>query len=402
MAILSQITDTFKKQGLLGKIIMLSVFGCIICCLCSLPMAFFGDSPEQERKPTEVSAESLPTLTSAPVDTPIIVDTPESTDTSEPTDAPSSTNTTQPTDTPSSTNTPQPTDTPPSTNTPEPTNTPELSADDIINQRIQSLTCDEDIFMQRLAEISGFIDLEQSSLADKKVVFKDGYVETEYYANEKSLEASARLFRDFPCLEQLQIVIYRGGQRYITDVEINDLEQFLNTEFEILREDIVNWRAFLESVNEPLVKEFANKYITQELATGISDPQVALETALKDRLGESNRNRDDRVIVLIEGSTIYVTFRIQDNFSNEWIREGMGSDTLEILYVVRNSGLEYDELVVEGTFPLIDAYGNTEESTVLVATYKKDTVERINFEGVVKMFAIVDDELFIHPAMLED
>ena len=138
------------------------------------------------------------------------------------------------------------------------------------------------------------------------------------------------------------------------------------------------------------------------MATDIIDPQTALESALKDELGESNRNISDRVVVLIENSTIYVTFRIQDNFSNKWIRDGMGEDTLQILYVVRNSGLSYDELVVEGTFPLVDSYGNTEESTVLVATYKKDTVERINFEGTVKMFAIVDDELFIHPAMLED
>lgn len=390
----------FWQSNVFAKIIIIFIgifFPLCSCCTCFTVYSMNDPSTQATmtvRKGITETARAMPTAT------PSLTFTPQPTDTPLP--LPTETPLPSPTSTPQPTSTAEPTNTPIPTNTPSPTSTPEPSADDITNQKIQSLTCDEDIFMQRLAEISGFIDLEQSSLADKKVVFKDGYVETEYYAYKKSLEASARLFRDFPCLEQLQIVIYRGGQGYITDVEINDLEEFLDTEFEMLREDIVNWRAFLESVDEPLVREFADKYITQELATDGSSPQLALETALKDSLGESNRNRDDRVIVLIEDSTIYVTFRVQDNFSTEWIRDGMGSDTLKILYVVRNSGLEYDELVVEGTFPLIDAYGNTEESTVLVATYKKDTVERINFEGVVKMFAIVDDELFIHPAMLED
>jgi len=328
--------------------------------------------------------------------------TPTPTHTPTPTLPPTSTNTPEPTPTAEPTNTPRPTDTPAPTNTPSPTDTPEPSADDLINQQIQSLVCDEDVFMQRLADTSAFIDLDRSSYPNKTVVFKDGYVETEYYAYEKSLEASARFLRDFPCLGELQVVIYRSGQKYVTDVELSDFEEFLGVDFELLKGDINNWRTFLERIDKSLVQSFAKRYITQELASDIVSPQAALESALKDVLGESNRNRDDRVLVLIEDSTIYVTFRIQDNFSAEWIRDGMGQDTLQILYVVRNSGLPYDELVVEGTFPLVDAYGNTEESTVLVATYKKDTVERINFEGTVKMFAIVDDELFIHPAMLKD
>ena len=135
--------------------------------------------------------------------------------------------------------------------------------------------------------------------------------------------------------------------------------------------------------------------------TNTPEPIFALTKELEDVLGPSNRDLPDRVNVDVEGTTIYVLFRIQDNFSDKWIRDGMGQDTLEILNAVNNSSIPYEQVIIEGTFPLVDSFGNVEESTVLTAIYNRSTVERINFDGVVKMFDIADD-LFIHPAMLEN
>ena len=131
----------------------------------------------------------------------------------------------------------------------------------IINEKIQSLTCDEAVFMARQAEGSSFIDLDRTSLTDKVIFFKEGFVNTEYFAHKKLLEETARVFRDFPCIGQVKIVIELEGQKYYSDIEINDYQQFLGVDFIFLREDIENWRAFLGSVNKPLVQEFAERYV---------------------------------------------------------------------------------------------------------------------------------------------
>lgn len=153
--------------------------------------------------------------------------------------------------------------------------TDDTDSDELINEQIMALKCKESIFMQRLADTSGYIDLEQSSFPNRRVVFKDGYVETVYYTYEKSLEMSARFLRDFPCLETLTVIIYFDGQPYTTQVEINDYEEFLGVNFETLRADIENWRAFLGTIDKPLVQSFANEYITQTSASETGGPIVS-------------------------------------------------------------------------------------------------------------------------------
>lgn len=196
--------------------------------------------------------------------------------------------------------------------------TPEPGIDDLTNQKIQSLICDEEVFIQRLADTSSFIDLEQSSYPEKRVVFKDGYVETEYFAYKKLLEASARFLRDFPCLGGIQVVINHDGQKYIADVELNDFEEFLGVDFEQLQEDIDKWRTFLEMIDKPLVQNFAEKYVTQESPTNITDTAVELEKYVQ--AGDSNINlrsgpgTDYEVVgVLASGGSLEVVGRNADS-----------------------------------------------------------------------------------------
>jgi len=136
--------------------------------------------------------------------------------------------------------------------------------------------------------------------------------------------------------------------------------------------------------------------------TNTPDPLIALLEELEDELGPSNREDVERVTVIFEEDTFYIKFAIQDNFTAEWIRQGMANDTLTILAIIDNNSIPYEWVVVEGTFPLVDAFGNVREATVLVATYSRATIGQINFGGTVQVFAITDEPVFIHQAMLED
>jgi len=142
--------------------------------------------------------------------------------------------------------------------------TGEATINAVIDEGITALTCDEAPFTERLAATSSFIDLERSSFAGGVVYFNEGYVETEYFAHKKLLEDSARFYRDFPCLDQLEIVIELEGRQYRTDVSQADLAGFLAVDFETLHADIEQWRAFLATVDKAKVEAFAERFVAIE------------------------------------------------------------------------------------------------------------------------------------------
>lgn len=140
----------------------------------------------------------------------------------------------------------------------------EATVNAAIDETITALTCDEAQFMERLDATSGFIDLERSSYAGRVIVFNEGYVETEYFAHKKLLESSARFYRDFPCLDQIEIVIELEGRQYRTNVSQADLAAFLEVDFQTLHTDIEQWRAWLGSVDRPTVEAFAERFVAVE------------------------------------------------------------------------------------------------------------------------------------------
>ena len=60
--------DTFKKQGLVGKLIFGIISLCIVCFICGLPISII--SPRQTPTPETVAESDLPTDTPIPTDTP--------------------------------------------------------------------------------------------------------------------------------------------------------------------------------------------------------------------------------------------------------------------------------------------------------------------------------------------
>ncbi len=103
--------------------------------------------------------------------------------------------------------------------------------------------------------------------------------------------------------------------------------------------------------------------------------------------------------IQIEDQTIYVCFSINDNLTEGFIKTGAKMDVEDILKSVQKSGYNYSEVTVVGTFSMQDKFGNSSEDKVLQASYKRSTVDRINWAGFLtdNMYAVADD-VWLHPA----
>jgi hypothetical protein len=107
-------------------------------------------------------------------------------------------------------------------------------------------------------------------------------------------------------------------------------------------------------------------------------PENLLRRALQSTLGGGNRVREIRVI----SETQYITIKweIASNLTENLTKAGAQLDIKNILKAVRDSGVPYRELTVQGMFSFIDKLGNESESRAVLANYSRETVDRINFD----------------------
>ncbi len=75
-------------------------------------------------------------------------------------------------------------------------------------------------------------------------------------------------------------------------------------------------------------------------------------------------------------------FAIRDNYSEEMIRDGARSDTIQILKYAHATYPNASAVNVQGTFPMTDPYGNTSTQVAIDLTYSRATLNKINFDGV--------------------
>lgn len=138
-----------------------------------------------------------------------------------------------------------------------------FTENELINKKIQTLDCVPAVFLVRQQQRSAFVNLRDTSFEEKVLVFKEGFVETIYFAQKKLLEETARVFRDFPCIERIRVIIPVRSERqtYSSEIEIAEFQQFLQVDFMHLRTDITLWRSFLGGINKSLVQKFADQYI---------------------------------------------------------------------------------------------------------------------------------------------
>ncbi|WGW12754.1 hypothetical protein LWF01_02985 [Saxibacter everestensis] len=127
-------------------------------------------------------------------------------------------------------------------------------------------------------------------------------------------------------------------------------------------------------------------------------PKVSDEDKL--RKGLSTAVEGTKLTEFTSGGIIRVEFPLGDNLTNNLIRAGAQADTVAILKTVKESGVKFDEVMIDGTFPMVDQYGNEQDDAlVLSVSYTQDTVKKINFDNVLasNIWDLSDTPAFIHP-----
>lgn len=109
-----------------------------------------------------------------------------------------------------------------------------------------------------------------------------------------------------------------------------------------------------------------------------------LVVAIDGALGESNRGNRRKMtnINYREGEeTISVTWAADDNFSSGFIVTGIQGDAAAVLRAIDESGVAYEQVFLAATFAVRDAAGNDSEEEVMLASFDRETIERINWEN---------------------
>lgn len=82
------------------------------------------------------------------------------------------------------------------------------------------------------------------------------------------------------------------------------------------------------------------------------------------------------------GEILFAEFPISDNFTAGLRTTQAQIDTIEVL---RYAAAEYPTVArvwVQGSFPMVDQYGNTSTDVILNVGYDKSTLDKINFDGI--------------------
>lgn len=137
--------------------------------------------------------------------------------------------------------------------------------------------------------------------------------------------------------------------------------------------------------------------------TATPEPAEVLKQLIVKTLGQGNRDVERvQELTINDAGVIDIWWAIDDNFTSGMIRGGAELDVVNMLRAIDESGLDYNQVLLRGSFPLVDAYGNTEENYVINATYTKATVDKINWDNFLrKNIFLVADEINIHRAFQE-
>jgi hypothetical protein len=134
--------------------------------------------------------------------------------------------------------------------------------------------------------------------------------------------------------------------------------------------------------------------------TATSSPATNLEQAVRGKLAQSNRDLERiQSVELAEDGVITIWWTINDNLTEGMIKTSAKIDAKDLLQAIDESGVNYTSIILQGSFPLVDAFGATEERYVVKATYSKVTVDKIvwsNFNH--RNVYVIADEVTIHPA----
>jgi hypothetical protein len=124
------------------------------------------------------------------------------------------------------------------------------------------------------------------------------------------------------------------------------------------------------------------------------------EFEIRKTLGTSNRKVQRVRSLKIDGKQIFVDVAFNDNLTTNMVKGGIKMDICDVIKAVQESGYDFDQISIEGTFTLVDKFGQESESQVVRATYSRATAERINWSSFLtdNIFDVADSS-WVHPAL---
>lgn len=112
------------------------------------------------------------------------------------------------------------------------------------------------------------------------------------------------------------------------------------------------------------------------------DDEGVLTNAVTMALGDSNREVERVASVKLKGDKVTVKWAINDNMGDDLIVRSSRMDVIKILKALEESDVVYLGAHLVGTFPLVDKKGNSEEETVLDATFDSTEFADVNWDGI--------------------
>ena len=128
-----------------------------------------------------------------------------------------------------------------------------------------------------------------------------------------------------------------------------------------------------------------------------------LKNEIEKALGKSNRGIKPRVEVYgpEAGADIAIGWAINENLTQGLTKDDARVEATKILEALAKSKINYTTVLITGTFLLVDQMGNEAETNVVIGTYTKELVDKINFENFnPKNVFEIDPTAYIHPAFI--
>ncbi len=113
-----------------------------------------------------------------------------------------------------------------------------------------------------------------------------------------------------------------------------------------------------------------------ESKTNAPEP-ASLKEQMEDQLDDTDV---DVMSVKTANGKVTVEFKLDDNFSSDMIATGAKEQTVDI--IKQGQDVRAKNLVIMGYFPLVDQYGNTEDSLVLNVGYPARVLNKINTDEI--------------------
>lgn len=108
---------------------------------------------------------------------------------------------------------------------------------------------------------------------------------------------------------------------------------------------------------------------TEPPTTATTEPaRETIAQAVDDALGGSNRDVDRLAPVTLVDGHVAIKWAINDNLTEGLVKDGARIDGVDILRALSETGVPYNTVSLEGTFPLVDQLGNSAEERVVLAT----------------------------------